>query len=132
MRLVSRSRAFRSDSVWRSAGLLAILLTGCGGPATDQEPQVGDVAAGRTVVATLDCGVCHDIPGIVGADGIVGPPLAGFGRRTLIAGLLPNEPDLLAQWVRDAPSLVPNTGMPDLPISDAEAANVAAFLYTLR
>jgi cytochrome c1 len=90
------------------------------------------VAAGRTVVATLDCGVCHDIPGIVGADGIVGPPLAGFGRRTLIAGLLPNEPDLLAQWVRDAPSLVPNTGMPDLPISDAEAANVAAFLYTLR
>ena len=132
MTQVSRSRAFRSDSVWRSAALLAILLTGCGEPATDQETRVGDVAAGRTVVATLDCGVCHDIPGIAGADWIVGPPLAGFGRRTLIAGLLPNEPDLLAQWVRDAPSLVPNTGMPDLPISDAEAANVAAFLYTLR
>ncbi len=92
----------------------------------------GDAARGRDVVARIGCGVCHDVPGIAGARGRVGPPLAGFGMRSFIAGQIPNRPDLLVRFVRDAPSLAPATAMPDLPLSEAEARDVAAFLLTLR
>lgn len=92
----------------------------------------GDPESGRAVIAEVECGICHEIPGIEGADGIVGPPLTKFGRRQLIAGIVPNRPDLLARWVRDAPSIAPNTGMPDMPITESQARDVAAYLYTLR
>jgi cytochrome c1 len=43
-----------------------------------------------------------------------------------------NDPAVLAQWVRDAPSLAPHTAMPTLPINEAEARDVAAYLQGLR
>ena len=108
-------------------------LAGCGqSEPAGQRVSGGDPDAGREVVATIECGVCHHIPGIPGADGIVGPSLDGFGQRQLIGGIVPNEPALLQQWVRDAPSLAPGTAMPALPLSHNEARDIAAFLYTLR
>ena len=104
----------------------------CSGPVEQGRSLGGDPARGRTVVAAIECGACHHIPGVAGADGIVGPSLAGFAERALVAGVLPNQPALLARWVREAPSLVPGTGMPDLPISEADSHDVAAFLYSLR
>ena len=97
-----------------------------------QRVVAGNVEAGRVVIAQVKCGVCHSIPGVTGAKGIVGPPLEEFGRRQFIAGFLPNQPSLLARWVREAPSLVPETGMPDMPLSEEQARDVAAYLYTLR
>ena len=49
--------------------------------------------------------------------------------RGLIAGRLPNNPETLARFVRDAPSLVPGTPMPAMPMSEQEARDVAAYLY---
>jgi cytochrome c1 len=86
---------------------------------------------GRAVIAAIGCGACHAIPGVPGPDGTVGPPLDGFARRSLIAGSLPNRPEVLVRFVADAPALLPETGMPDLPLSDQEARDVAAYLYTL-
>jgi cytochrome c1 len=80
----------------------------------------------------VGCGVCHIIPGVPGAAGIVGPPLTTFARRTYIAGIVPNEPAALVAWVRNAPSLAPQTAMPRLPISQDEATHIAAYLYTLQ
>lgn len=97
-----------------------------------QRLVAGDAEAGRSIIAQVECGVCHSIPGVTGARGIVGPPLEEFGRRQFIAGFLPNQPGLLARWVREAPSLVPETGMPDMPLSEDQARDVAAYLYTLR
>jgi cytochrome c1 len=71
------------------------------------------------------------IPG-VWPEGALGPPLAGFAERTIIAGRLPNRPDLLARFIRDAPSVAPGTAMPAMPISEEESRDVAAFLYTLE
>jgi mono/diheme cytochrome c family protein len=92
----------------------------------------GDPEAGRAIVAAVACGICHVIPGVRGANGIVGPSLAGFARRQLIGGVAPNQPAVLVQWVKDAPSIAPNTGMPDLPLTEAQARDVAAYLFTLR
>lgn len=50
----------------------------------------------------------------------------------MIAGRLPNQPEVMATFVRDAPSLAPDTGMPSMPLTETEARDVAAYLYTLN
>jgi cytochrome c len=92
----------------------------------------GDPATGRSIVAAVECGVCHVIPGIAGADGIVGPPLTEFAHRQFIGGVVPNHAGTLVQWVQDPSSLAPETGMPALGLSEDEARHVAAYLLTLR
>jgi cytochrome c1 len=117
-----------------AAGLVAGLLAGCsdGGSSDVSRVRGGNPAAGRSIVAAIGCGACHEIPGIPGADGIVGPSLAGFARRPLIAGSLPNRAEELVAWVDDAPRLAPDTAMPDMPLGEAEARHVAAYLLSLR
>lgn len=90
-----------------------------------------DPGRGRDVIERVGCGACHAIPGVRGPQGRVGPALAGFGRQALIAGQLPNEPEALANWVRNAPGLISQTGMPAMPLTEPEARDVAAYLYTL-
>jgi mono/diheme cytochrome c family protein len=115
------------------ARLIAPLLIAWAGCEERHETgAVGDPAAGSAVIARIECGVCHTIPGIPGARGIVAPPLDGFARRSLIGGVVANEPNNLVRWVRDAPSLAPDTAMPALPLDELEARDVAAYLYTLR
>jgi cytochrome c1 len=72
------------------------------------------------------------IPGIHAANGLVGPPLYFFSRRTMIAGELPNTPDNLVRWIMNPPSVEPGTAMPDLGLSDQQARDAAAYLYTLH
>jgi len=112
------------------AVLMFAVLAACA-PAAPDLPLAGDPAAGARVIARVKCGVCHEIPGIPGAHGVVGPPLTGFARRSYIAGVLPNDPTRLVPWILDAPSLVPETLMPAQPLARREAQDAAAFLYTL-
>lgn len=84
------------------------------------------------MIVAKGCGSCHTIPGIYTARGLVGPPLMFFSRRTMIAGELPNTPDNLVRWIRDPKLVEPGTAMPDLGLTDREARDVAAYLYTLR
>lgn len=92
----------------------------------------GNAAEGRRVIEEKGCGSCHTIPGIYTAHGLVGPPLYFFSRRTMIAGELPNSPDNLVRWIKNPKSVEPNTDMPDLGLTDEEARDVTAYLYTLR
>src|SRR4051812_15802160 len=55
----------------------------------------GHAAAGLTAISRYSCGACHEIPGVPGADGKVGPPLTGVAGRVIIAGRLPNTPQNL-------------------------------------
>jgi cytochrome c1 len=118
------------------AALLGLgILSGCEGGRTVRAaplPNGGDPHRGRDVIASKNCGSCHTIPGVAGADGLVGPPLFFFSRRTYIAGELPNSPANLARWVQDPTSVEPGTAMPALGLSDQQARDVAAYLYTLR
>lgn len=96
------------------------------------EIAAGDADRGKAAIVRVGCIACHEIPGVRGRSGHVGPPLAGFAERAMIAGTIPNRADMLATFVRNAPSLVPQTGMPPLPLDAQEARDVATFLYTLR
>jgi cytochrome c1 len=124
----------RSLFVAAGAAASGIVLAACEPLEVPSRNRVlgGDAENGRAAVERIACGVCHEIPGIAGANGVVGPSLAHFGRRTMIAGVYANRPEALVIWVRAAPRMAPDTAMPDLPLSESEARDVAAYLYTLR
>jgi cytochrome c2 len=83
-------------------------------------------------IARYGCSGCHTIPGIRGPAGRVGPPLGDVGERIYIAGVLTNTPDNLIRWIVDPPAIDPRTAMPVTGISEVEARDVAAYLYSLR
>lgn len=98
---------------------------------TSQEPRLGEAVAGRKALQQYLCATCHAIPGIVGANRHVGPPLAGIADRRYIAGVLPNTPANMLRWLRDPKKVDPLSAMPDLGVSEQDARDIAAFLYTL-
>jgi len=112
-----------------------LLVAGCRGGRETPPAQIvpdGSPGAGARVIASYRCGACHTIPGIKGADGLVGPPLTLFARRTYVGGELPNTPANLVRWIRDPPAVEPGTAMPALGLSEQQARDAAAYLYTLR
>lgn len=120
------------------AGLLlsgAGALAGCtGGQQTPPYNAAfpGDPHSGKKLIVSYGCGSCHTIPGIYQARGLVGPPLYFFGRRTMIAGELPNTPENLVRWLRNPPAVEPGTAMPDLGLSQNQAQDIAAYLDRLH
>lgn len=88
-----------------------------------------DPQNGLRAIERVGCGSCHTIPGVRWPQGKVGPSLEGLVDRGMIAGKLPNRPDVLAAYIRNAPALVPGSGMPAMPVSAAEARDMAAYLY---
>lgn len=92
----------------------------------------GDARRGAALIAQFGCGGCHTVPGVRGADGNVGPPLTRFGDRVYIAGMLRNRPAELVRWIRAPQSVVPGNVMPDMGITEPQARDIAAYLYTLR
>jgi len=118
------------------AALLLLLAFACrGSSATPPQTPVetgGDPARGEKAIADRHCGACHVIPGVRGARGVVAPPLTQFALRTYIAGRVPNTPSNLVAWIRNPHQIDPGNAMPALGLSDPEARDVAAYLYTLR
>lgn len=120
------------------AGVLAVLLSGCsleGGGLSASEVALmtgGDADRGRHHIRAFGCDACHTIPGIAGADRMVGPSLAALGERMYIAGLLANNPDNLVRWIRNPPGIDPMTAMPYLGVTEQEARDIAAYLYSIR
>jgi cytochrome c len=78
------------------------------------------------------CAGCHTIPGVPGARGLVGPPLADIGRRVFVGGVVSNTPDNLIGWIVNPRELSPRTAMPVTGISPEEARDVVAYLYSSR
>jgi cytochrome c1 len=92
----------------------------------------GDVRRGKLAVGHYGCGACHVIPGIGRATGTVGPPLDRIAMRQYLGGHLPNTPGNMVRWIRQPQSVDPKNAMPDLGVSEQDAADIAALLYTLR
>jgi cytochrome c len=113
------------------AGLIA--LAGC---SEDQEPDkllaLGDPDTGKELIVEYGCGSCHQIPGIPDAIGVTAPPLDKMGERKYIAGKLRNTPSNLTRWLQDPQEVEPGTVMPDMGLSEAQASDIAAYLYTLE
>lgn len=123
----------RELRAWVLAGVVA--LAACGGgqqltPAGEQVP--GDPELGRAAIAEYGCIACHAVPGVPGNQNEVGPPLAGWAERRVIAGRLPNTPANVVRWVRDPQEVDPGNVMPDVGVTREDAEHIAAYLSTLR
>lgn len=92
----------------------------------------GDVQRGRLAIRQYGCQTCHLIPGVTGADALVGPPLSGIASRKYLAGVLPNTPQHMMEWLRHPQQVEPLSAMPDLGVTEGDARDIAAYLYTLR
>ena len=101
--------------------------------AREEKPLLAPSAdRGRRAMQQYACVTCHVIPGVVGSNAPVGPPLTGMGSRKFIAGVLPASTDNLVWWLR-APHLVSErNAMPDLGVTEQDARDMAAYLMTLR
>jgi len=114
--------------------VLPLGLIALGGCAQDYYAAQQRVAANRgaRLISHYGCGSCHTIPGINGADGLVGPPLDHWSRRSYIAGVLPNDPENLALWISHPQSVMPGVDMPEMGIKDNQARDIATYLYTIQ
>ena len=91
-----------------------------------------DARRGKVAIQQYMCPTCHEIPGIVGANKPVGPPLDAIARRSLSAGILPNNDANMAQWLMKPLEVNPGSAMPDLGVTERDAHDIAAYLGKLR
>jgi len=113
------------------------LLLGIAGCNVGTSRTAGIIGLGRSdrgkeLIRAYGCGECHVVPGVKGARGRVGPPLTGFGNRSIVAGELANTPENLTRWICDPEAVLPDTSMPDLGVTEKDANDIAAYLYELR
>ncbi|WP_411881660.1 c-type cytochrome [Polaromonas sp. YR568] len=125
---------------WTCALAMFPLLAACGDYSSDPSGSAAprpsaaraDPLLGQRLITQYQCGSCHAIPGVAAARGRLGPSLQAFGKRSYIAGRVPNSADALAQWLVAPASLVPDTTMPSMGVSQEEARHMAAYLGQLE
>jgi len=104
--------------------------------ATRRRPRpapVGEAAAGARLFETAGCAACHRVAG-TSANGMAGPDLSFVGsRRSLGAGILPNNRGTMTGWIGDSQAIKPGNRMPAYPVLNAnELRALAAYMDTLR
>lgn len=87
---------------------------------TREQVPVAAAADGARLFDTAGCSACHRIAG-TGANGLAGPDLTFVGaRRTLGAGILPNNRGTLMGWIGNSQAIKPNNRMPPYTVLTAE------------
>lgn len=113
--------------------VVLLMLAACQPEPTIERPSAaGNIDRGRQAIRSFQCGACHVVPGVREARGRTGPTLEKFARRIYIAGAAPNEPEVLARFLRDPPALSPHTSMPEMGIDERTSRDMAAYLLSLE
>ncbi len=101
----------------------------------DQAPRDTDpeqVKNGRKAFLRQSCVNCHQIAGTV-AEGTYAPDLTHLmTRQTLAAGMIPNTPENLRQWIADPQKIKPSCLMPSFGLSKQDRDLIIDYLMTLR
>ncbi len=91
-------------------------------------PPRGDAKAGEKIVKSIGCQGCHVVGEgsreEVGPHRTFGQPLEAIGSKTTY--------EWVFDWVRDPKHYSPSTFMPNLRLTDAQAADVATYLMSLK
>jgi cytochrome c2 len=130
------TRSFSTCAAAAALAMTAVACAACGHTETVYERAHrltgGDPGKGMAVIDKYGCGGCHTIPGVADANATVGPTLANIASRQNLAGQLPNTPENMRKWIQKPESVNPKTVMPDLGVSDDDARDITAYLYTLK
>jgi cytochrome c1 len=62
----------------------------------------------------------------------LGPSLEAVAQRSYLAGVLPNTPQNLQQWVMHPQQIRPGTAMPEMGVTQQNAQTITAFLESRR
>lgn len=126
-------RGWSAPLLWAGLLLAGLLAGGCGVGSRSALAAVpgGDAERGAEALRSYGCGACHTIPGIAGANALVGPPLTDWSKRHYIAGTLPNTPENMLRWLQSPPAIRPGTAMPTLGVTEEDARDMTAYLYSL-
>ncbi len=120
------------------AAVLALTAAGAAGWQVMQRREAETLARALTggepdraipLMIRYGCGGCHAIPGVPGADGRVAAPLSGLRERVYVGGVARNTAANMVAWIVDPRAMSPRTAMPATGITEAEARDVAAYLY---
>lgn len=96
------------------------------------EPASNEPNAASQQTFIERCSSCHAIRGLP-AGGILGPNLSHFGsRRTIAAGVLPNDSGNLAHWLNDSQGVKPGSKMPELHLAANQVDALTAYLEGLK
>src|SRR3954463_2067926 len=97
---------------------------------TDTAPR-GDAEKGKETFESVGCRACH-----VAEKGSAARRSEGSSERDYAPNLWnvadKAKPEWIYSWVKNPKAMWPQTKMPDLRLTDAEAANVTAYLLTLK
>ena len=132
---------------WGMVLIVTVLATGCAsgsatpgaavatrGPIALHTPApgiAGNPTIGQQLVMTRGCGGCHTVSGVPGANGVAGPNLTNVVLRPTLAGdRLPMSPEMMTRWLLDPHALKPDTSMPNVGLSQQEAQDLTAFLFS--
>lgn len=132
------ARWIRQSDIRAAVALIAacaFIFSSCGFEAKAKASAAitgGNPWAGKNKIAYYGCGSCHTIPGISGADGLVGPPLTKVASRVYVAGVLPNTPGNMSTWIQNPRGVDDKTAMPNLGVNAKDAQDIVAYLYTLK
>jgi cytochrome c2 len=116
-----------------ACGLLA--STACTSSESIKEAEMitgGNVARGVPAIGKYGCAACHTIPRVETATATVGPPLTQVAVRQYLGGHLINSPDNMIKWIQHPQLIDPKNAMPEMGVTDQDAKDIAAYLYTLR
>lgn len=92
----------------------------------------GDPERGKIAVTKYGCVACHTIPGVPGSNSLSAPPLIGISQRSYLAGMVENTPQNLRTWIQHPRKINPHTAMPEQGVTDQDASDIAAYLYSTR
>jgi cytochrome c1 len=136
--MLERFETLRLFATCALVALLVAAASGCGDVRGDAEHAASEMTGGgnprrgRAAIEHYGCASCHTIPGVRGADALVGPPLTQIASRSYIGGVLKNSPENMMRWIRNPQGVDPLTAMPNLGIGDQDARDIASYLYTLK
>jgi mono/diheme cytochrome c family protein len=93
-----------------------------------KNPPHGDAKAGEEIVKSIGCMGCHVVGegkrSEIGPRRTFGQPLENIGNKTTY--------EWIYNWVRDPKHYSPATFMPNLRLTDAQVADVATYLTSLK
>ena len=135
---VGRNSAFWLGSVVGGLAVAAVMFGAFQGPGASAaagggrgvEAATVPGGPGRDLFTSKTCNNCHTVAGV--STGTVGPELTHVGSHAQIAGTVPMSKENLVKWITNPPGVKPGTTMPNLGISEADAAALADWLLQLK
>ncbi len=127
--VLARQQKLREQEV--SAIVAYIWSTSGKGPLLVSTAPRGDVGKGKELFENVGCKACHVVE-----KGSTARRSEGSSERDYAPNLWniadKAKPEWIYSWVKNPKAMWPETKMPNLRLSDSEAANVTAYLMTLK